>query len=73
LSGASVPANHRMNKLQYLLLCSWTVDLEVLLFLFLTGLAAGIHSGITYGLREARGCHDRVRPISDSCSGQPLN
>ncbi|XP_062184063.1 outer envelope pore protein 16-2, chloroplastic-like [Phragmites australis] len=25
---------------------------------FQWGLAAGVHSGITYGLREARGCHD---------------
>ena len=24
------------------------------------GLAAGVNSGLTYGLREARGCHDWV-------------
>ncbi|GJN32065.1 hypothetical protein PR202_gb20538 [Eleusine coracana subsp. coracana] len=27
-------------------------------FSSIRGLAAGVHSGITYGLREARGCHD---------------
>ncbi|BAF04747.2 Os01g0303300, partial [Oryza sativa Japonica Group] len=31
---------------------------DTVCFSFLAGLAAGVYSGLTYGLREARGCHD---------------
>lgn len=29
---------------------------------FISGLAAGMYSGLTYGLKEARGVHDWVSP-----------
>lgn len=40
--------------------------MSVTLFFFprRAGLAAGVYSGLTYGLREARGCHDWVSAIS---------
>ena len=31
-----------------------------LLFFWAVGLAAGVYSGLTYGLKEARGAHDWV-------------
>jgi len=33
-------------------------------FVWHAGLAAGVYSGLTYGLREARGCHDWVSATS---------
>lgn len=40
------------------------ITLEIIIMNFAAGLAAGMYSGLTYGLREARGAHDWVTIVS---------